>query len=101
MSRADLDPAVARRFLREIGQGFLGDSRAATAVREQIADFLARHGTEHPPLPILLRGEVGVGKSLLAQLIHRAGPRPDGPFVDVNCAAISCTVASSCRASRR
>jgi len=87
MSFSERDPAVARHILRQIGQGFLGESRAAAAVREQIADFLARHGTEHPP-PILLRGEAGVGKSLLAQLIHRAGPRPDGPFVDVNCAAI-------------
>ncbi len=45
MSFSDFDPAE-----------FLGASRAAAAVREQIADFLARHGTEHPPPPILLRG---------------------------------------------
>src|SRR2546427_469528 len=30
----------------------------------------------------------GAGTGLLAKLIHRAGPRRDGPFVDVNCAAI-------------
>jgi transcriptional regulator with PAS, ATPase and Fis domain len=77
MSVSDFDPAE-----------FLGASRAAAAVREQIADVLACHGTEHPPPPILLRGEAGVGKSLLAKLIHRAGPRPDGPFVDLHCAAI-------------
>jgi transcriptional regulator with GAF, ATPase, and Fis domain len=92
MSFSDLDPAVATRVLREIGREFLGASRAAAAVREQIADFLARHGTEHPPPSILLRGECGVGKSLLARLIHRAGPRPAGPFVDVNCAAIPETI---------
>src|SRR5713101_5629507 len=92
MSFSDLDPAVARHVLREIGQEFLGASRAAAAVREQIADCLARHGTEHPPPPILLHGEAGVGKSLLARLIHQAGPRPDGPFAVVNCAAIPATL---------
>jgi DNA-binding NtrC family response regulator len=86
MSLSDFDPAVARHVLLEISQEFLGASRAAAAVREQISDFLARHGTEHPP-PILLRGEAGVGKSLLARLIHRAGPRPNGPFVAVDCTA--------------
>jgi transcriptional regulator with PAS, ATPase and Fis domain len=88
MSRADLDPAVARRFLGEIGQGFLGESRPAVAVREQIADFLARHATENPPPPILLRGEVGVGKSRLAHLIHQAGPRAYFPLVTFNCTSI-------------
>jgi len=95
MSLSDFDPAVARHLLREIGQEFLGQSRVAAAVREQIADFLARHGTEHPPPSILLRGECGVGKSLLARLIHRAGPRPDGSFVVVDCAAIPDTLLES------
>src|SRR5689334_6268435 len=95
MSLSDLDPAVATRVLREIGQEFLGESRAAAAVREQIANFLARHHTAHPPPSILLRGECGVGKSLLARSIHRAGPRPEGPFVDVDCAVIPETLLES------
>lgn len=38
--------------------------------------------------PLLLQGETGTGKDLLAAAIHRAGPAPVGPFVAVNCAAI-------------
>jgi two-component system response regulator AtoC len=38
--------------------------------------------------PILLQGETGTGKSLVASMLHRAGARSGGPFVDINCAAI-------------
>jgi transcriptional regulator with PAS, ATPase and Fis domain len=39
-------------------------------------------------IPILLRGESGVGKELFAQALHRSSPRRDKPFVAVNCAAL-------------
>jgi len=37
---------------------------------------------------VLIQGETGSGKGLLARAMHAAGPRAGGPFIDVNCAAI-------------
>ena len=40
------------------------------------------------PVPLLLRGESGTGKDVLARAIHASGPRRSGPFVAMNCAAL-------------
>src|SRR5256886_16653972 len=59
------------------------------ALREQINRVLRRQAdTARRSPPILLLGETGTGKGLIAATIHRAGVRARGPFVDVNCAAI-------------
>jgi Nif-specific regulatory protein len=37
---------------------------------------------------VLMAGPTGTGKTMVARLLHRSGPRADGPFVELNCAAI-------------
>ena len=66
----------------------LGDSPGIRAVRDKVARLLERPAESRRLPPILIQGETGTGKGLLARMIHRSGPRPDGPFVDVNCPAI-------------
>jgi len=66
----------------------VGDSPGITALREQVRQLLrAWTGSRRPP-PVLIQGETGTGKGLLAHVLHRASPRSGHPFVDLNCAAI-------------
>ena len=66
----------------------IGNSPQIEALRERVLRLLDRQREAHRLPPVLIEGETGTGKGLLARMLHRAGPRADGPFVDVNCAAI-------------
>jgi propionate catabolism operon transcriptional regulator len=60
-----------------------GDSTAMQAVR-QSALLFARS-----PATVLIQGETGTGKELVAHAIHREGPRARQPFVAINCGAVA------------
>jgi formate hydrogenlyase transcriptional activator len=60
----------------------LGESPAFEKVRELVEAVGRTEST------VLLRGETGTGKELIARAIHRLSDRRDGPFVKINCAAI-------------
>ncbi len=62
---------------------FLGTSAAIRRIQE-----LARR-VAHSESPILLQGETGSGKGVLANWIHCNGPRAHEPFLDLNCAGLS------------
>jgi DNA-binding NtrC family response regulator/tetratricopeptide (TPR) repeat protein len=73
---------------RLVQLGLVGESGGIVAVRDSIARLFSRLSDTSRLPPVLVQGETGTGKGLLARAIHRASARRDGPFVDVNCAAI-------------
>ena len=73
-----------RRALRgQLGaDGLVASSRAML----EVLDLIDRVAVVD--VPVLLQGETGTGKSLVATAIHARSPRHKGPFISVNCAAL-------------
>jgi two-component system response regulator AtoC len=65
----------------------LGTSPGIQAVRAALMRVLALGARRRMP-PLLILGDTGTGKGLLARVLHRSGSRGSGPLVEVNCAAI-------------
>jgi two-component system response regulator AtoC len=71
----------------------VGQSPAIQALRTQIRHLAPFDTLGNAAAPtVLLQGETGTGKGLVAQVLHASGPRAHGPFVAVNCAAIPDTL---------
>lgn len=76
----DQREAGSRRYLPE---AYIGRSQAAQDVRD-----LLRRLVQVPFTGLVISGETGTGKGLVARILHHAGPRADGPMIEVNCAAL-------------
>ena len=84
--------ARAQRRIREENENrsrrytpasFAGSSDAAGTVRKMLGKL-----TEVPFSALVITGETGTGKGLAARILHHAGPRAEGPLVEINCAAL-------------
>jgi DNA-binding NtrC family response regulator len=87
------DPALLKRLLARAlavpaaeEADLVGASPALAKLKSQIAQFAAS------PYPVLIEGESGSGKELVAASLHRLSPRSACPYLTLNCAAISPTL---------
>jgi len=64
--------------------GVIGESPALLTIMEQARQVAALDDTP----PVLITGETGTGKGLIAHTIHAYGPRASKPFIEVNCTAL-------------
>jgi len=86
---AEVTELRAERAARRAAQEIVGDSPALRAAVDLALRVAPTRST------VLITGETGTGKELIASLIHRSSPRADGPLVKVNCAALPETLLES------
>jgi len=75
--------ALHEKYLKENLPCFIGESNAIQDVMELVAKV-----AQSPDTPILILGDTGTGKELIAKAIHYKSPNFKGPMVAVNCAAM-------------
>lgn len=83
------DAELSETASAEDGWGLLGSSLPMQTLRTQITQFA------DAPFPVLIEGESGSGKELVANCLHRFSRRSQQPYLSLNCAAISPNLAES------
>ncbi len=67
----------------------VGDSAVMQRLRDLIRTVANMEPADQSPaVPILILGETGTGKELVARACHQTGPRAKAPFTEINCAAL-------------
>ncbi len=87
--KADKQAGLVKEIGRTRGLTMIGGSSALSAVRQEM-EMVAP-----TDLPVLISGETGVGKEVVAQLVHESSRRAGEPWVHVNCAALPESLAES------
>lgn len=80
---------LSEEMRKQIGEEIIGDSFGLKTVMDMVRQVAPLSS------PVLLLGETGVGKEVIANAIHRWSPRRGGPFIKVNCGAIPETLVDS------
>jgi DNA-binding NtrC family response regulator len=91
VARLERENQVLREELEDAGGGepLVGASAALARVRELVSRVAPSQAS------VLVRGETGTGKELVARELHRSSPRAEGPFVAFNCGAVAEGLAES------
>lgn len=76
-------------FFPDKTEAILGNSPAIVKIKEMLPVFASSDAT------LLIEGETGTGKDLLAEVIHKLSPRANNPFIKVNCGALPETLLES------
>jgi two-component system, NtrC family, response regulator PilR len=90
----DLAPEVSMAHARPSSpldplDRLIGEALTLQTLRAQIRHLARFDAVGHAAVPtVLLQGETGTSKGLVARVIHDSGARTPGPFIEVNCAAI-------------
>jgi len=84
---SDLRDAAPKSFPTD--RWVLGDNPAVRRIARNV------ERAAEVECPVLVTGETGTGKEVWASLVHESGPRSEKPFVPVNCAALTPTLAES------
>jgi transcriptional regulator with GAF, ATPase, and Fis domain len=103
-----LSNALQHREVLQLKEQLIDDNRYLNQQLHQLAgDEIVGHDfglsgvmnmvrqVAHLPTQVLLLGETGVGKEVIANAIHYASPRSNGPFIKVNCGAIPASLMDS------
>ncbi len=87
--RRALDFYQRRQASQASLDALVGTSTAMRSLRDLIRTVSGIEPTDQSPAaPILVLGETGTGKELVARACHQSGPRAKAPFIEINCAAL-------------